>query len=242
MSKLPLDFYLLDETPIIAIHDDWIAEDADLKSHAELINKCLDFLDWLLQLQDHKDEQHLALLRLGVRCFNSCAAAFRLIRCGHWQPAIMVMRDLLETQFLLDLLASDATKLSEWMTLPEKGRNEKFKAVEVRKALDARDGFKEKKRASRYKMLSIYGSHPTPEGIAIISPNGMTLIGPFHDRKILKGAIEELAMVTALSTGTVAPLVKPNDIQGMKRKLSFVEFLENWRKRYFGSVPKNESV
>jgi hypothetical protein len=241
MSKLPLDFYLLDETPIIAIHDDWIAEDADLKSHAELINKCLDFLDWLLKLQDHKDEQHLALLRLGVRCFNSCAAALCLIRCGHWQPAIMVTRDLLETQFLLDLLASDATKLSEWMTLPEKKRNEQFKTVKVREALDARDRFTEKKRASRYKLLSTYGAHPTPEGIYIISPDGMTQIGPFPDQKILKGVIEELAMVTAHATATIAPLVKPTDLDGMTRKLSFFEFAEKWRKKFLNPSP-GESV
>lgn len=231
----------MDEAQIVAVHDDWIAQDADLKSHAELINECLDFLDWLLRLQNHTDEEHLALLRLGVRCFNSCAAALRLIRCGHWQPAIMVTRDLLETQFLLDLLASDATKLREWMTLPERERNKRFQAVKVREALDARDGFTEKKRASRYKLLSAYGAHPTPEGTNIISPNGMTQIGPFPNQKRLKGVIEELAMLTAHAAETIAPLVKPTDVEGMARKLSFLQFAEEWRQKFLNPSPA-ESV
>jgi hypothetical protein len=237
MHKLPSKFYVMDETPIIVIHDGWIAQDVDLNSHVKLIDQCLDFLDWILRLQGHKDEEHLALLRLGVRCFNSCAAALRLIRCGHWQPAITVTRDLLETQFLLDLLASDATKLSEWMTLPERKRNENFKAIKVRQALDARDGFTGMKRGSRYKILSTYGAHPTPEGVSIISPNGMTQIGPFPDRRLLKGVIEELAMVTAHAAATIAPLVKPTDFAGMARKLSFLQYAEKWRKKYLNLSP-----
>jgi hypothetical protein len=241
MTKLPSDFYVMDEAQIVAIHDDWIAQDADLKSHAELINKCLDFLDWLLRLQDHNDEEHLALLRLSVRCFNSCAAALRLIRCGHWQPAIMVTRDLLETQFLLDLLANDTTKPRAWMTLPERERNEQFKAVKVRQALDARDGFIENKRASRYKLLSTYGAHPTPEGTNIISPNRMTQIGPFPDQKLLKSVIEELAMVTAHAAATTAPLVKPTDVEGMTRKFNFLQFIERWCEKFLNPSPA-ESV
>jgi hypothetical protein len=236
MPTLPLDFYVMDESQIVEMHDDWIAQDVDLKSHAELINQCLHFLNWILKLQDHRDDKHLALLRLGVRCFNSCGAALRLLRCGHWQPAIMVIRDIYETQFLLDLLASDATKLQSWLTLSEQERNKSFKVVCIRKALDARDGFKEKKRAERYKMLSIYGAHATPEGFGIISPDGKTNVGPYPDQKLLKGVIEELAMVTAHAAATISPLVTPTDVDGLKRKLAFIEFLEKWRKRHLPLV------
>jgi hypothetical protein len=232
MTNLLSDFYWVDETSIIAKHDVWIAQDADLKSHAELVYQCLNFIDWLLRLNDHRDDEHLALLRLGVRCFNSCAAALRLLRCGHWQPAIMVIRDIYETQFLLDLLANDASKLKAWLTLPERERNNQFKAVSVREALDARDGFKEKKRAQRYKMLSTYGAHATPEGFGIISPGNMTQIGPYPDQKLLAGVLEELAMVTALATATVSKIVKPTDHDAIARKLLFYEFFKEWRNKY----------
>ncbi|MGL4323799.1 MAG: hypothetical protein ACRCTD_07130 [Beijerinckiaceae bacterium] len=238
MTNLPSDFYVMDETRIVAVHDDLIAQNPDLKSHAELINGCLDFIDWLLKLQDHRDGEHLALLRLGVRCFNSCGAALRLLRCGHWQPTILVIRDLYETQFLLDLLARDATKLKAWLTLSEQERKKQFKAVSIRQALDTLDGFTEKRREERYKMLSTYGAHATPEGFGIISPDGMTNIGPYPDQKLLKGVIEELAMVTAHAAATISPLVKPTDRDELARKLAFIEFLEAWRKRFLnhGSI------
>jgi hypothetical protein len=222
----------MDEARIVAAHDILIAQDPELKSHAELINRCLEFIDWLLRLENHQDSEHLALLRLGVRCFNSCGAALRLLRCGHWQPTILIIRDLYETQFLLDLLARDTTKLKAWLTLSAKERNKQFKAVSIRQDLDTRDGFNDKKRAERYKMLSNYGAHATPEGFDIISPNGITNIGPYPDQKMLKSTIEELAMVTAHAAATISPLVEPIDQYGWNRKLAFIESLEVWRKRF----------
>lgn len=232
ITRLPVDFYVTDEAKIVAFHDDQIAQNADLMAHAALINRSLDFLDWLLELRVHQDDEHLALLRLGVRCFNSCSAALRLLRCGHWQPAIMVTRDLYETQFLFDLLVSDVEKLKAWLTLPARERDQQFKPVKVREALDARDGFKEKKRAAKYKMLSIYGAHVTPEGFSIISPKNLTVIGPFPDQKLLKSALEELAMITAHSASTISRIVEPNDLKGMKRKIAFLEFVETWRRHF----------
>lgn len=223
----------MDEAKIVAVHDGWIAESPDLRAHAELINKSLDFLDWLLNLQDHSDSDHLALLRLSVRCFNSCGAALRLLRCGHWQPAIMVTRDLYETQFLLDLLLGDTEKLKAWLTLTARERDQQFKPIKVREALDARDGFKEKKRAIRYKMLSTYGAHATPEGFSIISPNNLTIIGPFPDQKLLQSLLEELAMVIAHAAVTISPIVKPTERDDVERKLAFLKFLEGWRRQFF---------
>jgi hypothetical protein len=69
----------------------------------------------------------------------------------------------------------------------------------------------------------------------------MTQIGPFPDQKLLKGIIEDLALVTVHAAATIAQLVEPTDVYGTARKLRFSEFAERWRKKFLNSGP-NESV
>jgi hypothetical protein len=68
----------MDEIAIIEAHDAYVAADTDQLSHVTIINLAMEFIDWLLRLDNHNNNEHLALLRIGVRCFNSCGAALRL--------------------------------------------------------------------------------------------------------------------------------------------------------------------
>jgi hypothetical protein len=190
--------YLVDESPIETAHDEIIAGDSELKHHLILINATLDFIDKIVKIEPHNGEDHLAQLRLVVRCFNSAAASLRLALCGYWQPSFAVMRDLLETYFLLDLFNSNPEKISAWRTLPEKERKSKFGPVHVRLFLDKRDNFKEQKRQKAYELLSKYAAHPTPEGFALISPESMTQVGPFPHETNLHAAFQELAKHLAI--------------------------------------------
>ena len=220
--------YLVDESRIEAQQDRTIGETPELQDHVGIINAALDCISTLLRVYDHSDEDELAALRLAVRCFNSGAASLRLLRGGYYQPSFTMVRDLVETTFLLDLFWRDKTALKEWRTLPTKERERRYRPIEVRKRLDKMDGYKEAKRAAAYKMLSTYAAHPSPEGFRIISPNGMTQIGPFPDAGLLTAGLQELSKHLANSAVEISFHVESDDSAVRSAKQTYFDTLDRW--------------
>ena len=185
--------YLVDESRIEAAQDGNIAANSELRDHVSVINSGLDLIPRLPAAHPHRNDDELVVFRLMVRCFNGGASCLRLLRSGYYQPAFSMIRDIVETAFLLDLFKRETAKITEWRTLPAKDREKRFAPVKVREQLDELDGFKEARRALAYKLLSTYAAHPTPEGFTIISPGWMTQVGPFPDEERLTAGLQELA-------------------------------------------------
>ena len=137
-ANLPV--FLVDEALIVVAHDRMIASDPDLVQHLNFINHSLDCFSQLPKLHKEKDEEELAVLRLAIRCFNSGAAALKLLRCGYFQPALTMVRDLVEVSFLMDLFKKEPASLRDWLRLPEEARKRKFKPVSVRQQLKSPSG------------------------------------------------------------------------------------------------------
>ena len=74
----------------------------------------------------------------------------------------------------------------KWLNASQEEIRKEFKPVDVRKALDKRDGFKKSGRLAYYRMLSTLGAHPTPLALNL-KRDGMKLnrSGPFHHIKLL---------------------------------------------------------
>ena len=230
--------YLVEEAPIVSEHDRIIALNSDLKDHLALVNASLDCLSRLPVAHIEEGEDELMTLRLTVRCFNSGAAALRLVRSGYFQPALTMVRDLIEVYFLLDLFSRDPGTLSEWRTMDDKERNKNFKPVRVRERLDALDGHKEKRREQAYKMLSQHAAHVSPAGFSLISPEAMTQVGPFPDEGRLRAVMEELASHLGYATVIVCNLIISEDATVLKIKQVFLRVLEAWQRRYLPSGGK----
>jgi hypothetical protein len=228
--------FLVDEGPILKKHEQIIASDVELSDHVLLINQTLDFIDRIVREGGHIDGCHLIILRLTVRCFNSISASLRLASMGYWQPAFAVMRDLLETYFLLDLFNSFPEKLNEWASLDDNKILEKYNPAKVRIMLDERDGNSEKKRQKIYKMLSAHAAHPTPNGFSLISPNSLTVVGPFPDQDKLRAVLEELAR-HVYSAGLI--FHKANRFETIQSQSLLAEFMKSlisWRAKYNPSL------
>ena len=73
-----------------------------------------------------EDENAKAVRLLGMRLFNGCAAAFQLMVSGYYQSAAMVMRDLLETAFLLGYFRHNPGKISDWRIANDACRAQKL--------------------------------------------------------------------------------------------------------------------
>jgi len=62
---------------------------------------------------------------------------------GYSQNSALILRDVLETVFLIDYFAGGRTPIERWRFAEKQARMKDFGPVKVREALDARDGFTE---------------------------------------------------------------------------------------------------
>ena len=116
-----------------------IAGDARLELHLALVEKTMNLADLLRQFPT-ADEDIKVLQALGMRLFNAFGSALKLALSGYCQNAALIMRDVLETVFLLDLFRGDRSAIPRWRFAEKKDRMRKFSPVKVRSALEKRDG------------------------------------------------------------------------------------------------------
>jgi hypothetical protein len=230
--------YLVDERPIERENDNTILNNDELKDHVAIINHSLEFISNIPKLVLHTNVDELFVQRLLIRCFNSGASSLRLARCGYYQPAFAMIRDVVETTFLLDLFNRQPAEIARWHSLPAKQREKEFAPFRVRDKLDKADGNKERRRAAAYKALSTYASHPTPEGFHIISPNLMTQIGPFPNADRIEAFLQELAKNISYAAIVAGGLVPKDSDAGYELKKSFLRPLNFWLERYMPSAAK----
>ena len=168
-----------------------INADTALSDHVQMIEACMDMMQYFVLHHETKDPDEVTIQLLGIRLFNTSGAAFSLLMRGYYQNATSLIRDLLETGFLLDDFLSDRARIKLWRESTDKERRDIFAPVKVRSRLDDRDRFTEKKRAEAYELLCSLASHPTYRGFQMIAPEGLGVIGPFFNLKFLTAVVEE---------------------------------------------------
>lgn len=166
-------------------------EDDRLRLHADVIEQAMNMADGLRQFET--DDEDLKLIQvLGMRTFNALGAAMKLCLSGYYQNAALILRDVLETTFLVDLFGGDRTLIAKWRMADKAARLKEFAPVKVRTRLDDRDGFTERKRAAMYDMFSELAGHATMQSVAMLQPKGMDAqIGPFFDATALEAVLSE---------------------------------------------------
>ena len=107
---------------------------------------------------------------LGIRTFNAFGASLKLALSGYSQNGALVMRDILETVFLIDLFQGDRKLIKKWRLADKTTLDKEFMPVTVRMALDSRDGFTSKKREAIYKLFSELAGHPTMKSALMLRP------------------------------------------------------------------------
>jgi len=224
--------YTVDETPIVADNDAFVLASSEMQDHVRLINAALELISSIPNRIVHTSDDELSVQRLIVRCFNAGASSLRLARCGYYQPALGLVRDIIETTFLLDLFNRVPKEIKQWRTLPGKEREKRFAPFVVRKKLDDFNPGMKSLRTEIYKRFSTYASHPTPEGAAIISPARMTKIGPFPDKGRLLGVLQELARhlsYTAIVCGMHTP---DDDKTAIELRTAYLGPFNDWLSKY----------
>jgi len=125
-----------------------IADDPRLQLHLAVTEGAMELADALRQFAT-SDENLKVVQMLGMRTFNAFGASLKLMLSGYHQNSALVLRDLLETAFLLDLFGGDRSLIERWRLSDKKARMKDFSPVKVREALDSRDGSSHQKSGLR---------------------------------------------------------------------------------------------
>lgn len=187
----------------------WAAEIiSDIPHLSDQIEHVVCYMDCVESLRKTRGrgDRFYGFVSLFIRNFDNFGGALRSCMSGRYRASAMYLRDALETDFLLDDLITDADRFAEWFNATPQTIRKKFAADAVRRRLDERDGFSERKRLKRYELLSALGAHPSPQGIQLYK-DGMNVVhsGPFKNRNSVQQCVEEAART---SVSGAASLIK----------------------------------
>jgi len=206
-----------------------VAADERLKLHLGITEAAMDLAD-VLRRFNTSDEDLKVVQLLGMRTFNAFGASAKLALSGYSQNSALILRDVLETVFLIDYFAGDRTLIGRWRFAEKKARMKDFGPVKVREALDARDGFTEKRRFAMYEMFSELAGHPTMKSAFMMRPerDGDAVIGPFLEATTLEAVISEMGRL-AIQVGEQLNLFFPADWpQSLPNRLAFAKLKQRW--------------
>jgi hypothetical protein len=209
-----------------------IADDPRLQLHLAVTEAAMELADALRQLAT-SDENLKVVQMLGMRTFNAFGASLKLMLSGYHQNGALVLRDLLETAFLLDLFGGDRSLIERWRLSDKKARMKDFSPVKVREALDSRDGFTSKKRFETYEMFSELAGHPNMNSHLMMRPEkgGDAVIGPFMEFTTLRAGISEMGRL-AIQVGEKLDLFFPVD-WGLPSRLAFGKLKQDWINTFY---------
>ncbi|MEX0853176.1 MAG: hypothetical protein WD036_07830 [Bauldia sp.] len=208
----------------------------DLLAHASLIERAMDLINYFCRQHVAQNEDELTIQLLGIRMFNGAASALKLLLSGYCQTSALQQRDLLETILLLDYFRTDSPLVAEWRGSNERARQKKFGPAVVRKALDERDGFTERKREKAYKLLCELAGHPTNAGFRMLAPqkDGDAHCGPFFELTAFKAVYEELAKHMVQAGNAFTQFFAGGTVAAYQTKISFMEAQGEWVERFYG--------
>ncbi|WP_141683617.1 hypothetical protein [Rhizobium sp. AC27/96] len=188
---------------VSAIHDQnsrYLEHSKQAQENLEMASSCIDTISDFARIEGFSREDDVAILRLGIRVLNDAGAAASCAHSGYYQPALSMIRDIVEVSFLLDLFQRQPERIAEWRTSSEADRKKKFKPVKIRETLDALDGRQENVRKAAYDFFSGHGTHIDPF-MQLVSPDSLTMIGPFANEQIVIGFTFDLTRWLLLATG-----------------------------------------
>lgn len=211
-----------------------IYDDQRLRLHLAVVEAAMDLADTFRQF-DTSDEDLKVIQVLAMRTFNAFGASLKLTLSGYHQNSALILRDVLETVFLLDLFAGDRARIGRWRHADKKARMKEFSPVEVRKALDTRDGFISKRRAKMYEQFSELAGHPNMKSAWMMRPkkDGDAVIGPFMEATALDAVISEMGRL-AIQVGEQIIAFFPTDwALGLPSCATFSQRKREWLTTFY---------
>ncbi|MDO9413815.1 MAG: hypothetical protein Q7T81_14705 [Pseudolabrys sp.] len=168
-----------------------INEDAAMRLKFGLIEKALMLLFAFVHDTKSQSSDEHTMQMLGIRVFNAGVSSIKLGLSGYYQTAFGLIRDVMETGFLIDYFRTSPEMISKWAAAGDRERQRTFSPAKVRAALDIRDGDTDGRRAKQYKILCELAAHASVSGFGLTMRQGFGELGPFVEEVKLRAWIEE---------------------------------------------------
>lgn len=216
-----------------------VAGDRRLQLHLTIVERAMDLADLLRQFET--DDENLKVIQmLGMRMFNAFGASVKLALSGYSQNSALIMRDILETVFLIDLFRGEPSLIERWRLADKKARMKQFSPVKVREALDARDGFTSLKRAEMYELFSELAGHPTMKSAWMMRPekDGDAVIGPFIEKTTLEAVLSEMGRLAVQAGELLNGFFPPAWHQSLAARVAFAKVKMEWIATFYPDAAK----
>jgi hypothetical protein len=214
-----------------------ISKDRRLALHLTIIEQAMDIADIFRQYPS-KDEDLKIMQLLGMRTFNAFGSGLKLALSGYIQNSALIMRDILETVFLMDLFRGERDLLTKWRFADQATRIKLFRPAVVREKLDKRDGHSSGRRAEMYKMFSELAGHPTMNSHLMMRPikGGNAVIGPFIEDTSFSATIDEMGRL-GVQVGEILSSFMPKDWEPACLPLAaFAAMKMTWFDEFYPSI------
>ena len=211
-----------------------VAADRGLRLHLVVIERAMDLLDQLRQIAT--DDEDMKVVQIfAMQTFTAFGASLKLALSGYGQNSVLAMRAILETTYLLDLFQSDRAQITRWRLAEDKDRRREFGPVEVRKAIDERDGFRGQKRAARYRMFSELAAHPSMKSHLMMQPrpDWDAVSGPFVEDGALAAVVSEMGRSAVEAGGVFDPFFPDDGGEAAPVRAEYRRARANWFKTFF---------
>lgn len=217
---------------------DLVEQDQMLRMHLVVVEQAMNLAN-LLRQYPTDDEDMKVIQILGMRMFNAFGASLKLALSGYTQNSALVMRDVIETVFLVDLFRFERDLIKKWRFADSKTLKTDFSPAAIRKALDIRYGHTNRRREQTYKMFSELAGHPTMKSAWMMRPqkDGDAVIGPFIEKTSLEAVLSEMGRL-AVQAGQHLAAFFPEDWQkGLAPRLSFAVVARKWLATFYPHDP-----
>jgi hypothetical protein len=100
---------------------DLVQGDQRMQLNLAIVEAAMDLAD-VFRRHDTGDEDLKAIKMLGMRTFNAFGASLKLALSGYSQNSALLLRDVMETVFLIDYFAGDRSLIERWRFADKKAR------------------------------------------------------------------------------------------------------------------------
>lgn len=237
-SRFPKNFVRLhrDENSKRQQSIEAIENSEDLVCHVRVLHASMDLIAIYSGQHSPQNDDELTIQLIGCRLFNGGAVALSTLLSGYYQPSALQQRDLLETVFLLDYFTIESSLIEKWRMSNEKARRQAFSPATVRKHLDTRDGYSERKREAAYKRLCELAGHATPGGFRMLRPEtgAPAHIGPFFSLEMLNATLEELTKTIVQAAIHFPHFFTERSKSELEVSIMFMEAQGSWSEKFYG--------
>ncbi len=181
------------------------------------------------------NEDFKVIQMLSIRMYNAFSASLNLMLSGYHQYGALVMRDTIETSYLMDLFKIDPNEITRWRSLKRNEWKKEFQPISVRKRLESHNGngLQVESREIMYRLASVLAAHPNNKSQIMLKPDsGENLaIGPFKEFTLLGAGIIGLSGA-AVEVGEVIISFLPEEYAHSTELVKYEKLRNEWIKLF----------